>query len=63
MYICYIYIYIGYRCFKGGVLNSSDLDALISGLRDNGLLSKYSHVLAGKILDMTNFSVNLLLTT
>ena len=31
------------------MLDSSDLDDIISGLRDNGLLGKYSYILTGKL--------------
>lgn len=37
---------IGYTHCKGQVLNSEDLQDLVDGLRQNGLLN-YSHILTG----------------
>lgn len=39
--------FLGYKSFRGQVLNSTDLADIISGLRENGLLANYSHVLTG----------------
>ncbi|XP_043229882.1 pyridoxal kinase-like [Amphibalanus amphitrite] len=38
----------GYKCFKGQVLNDSELEELVSGLRLNDI-NKYSHLLTGYI--------------
>ena len=38
----------GYKSFKGQVLDSTDLSDIIGGLRENGLLVNYSHILTGK---------------
>ena len=39
----------GYGHFKGQVLSGEDLDSLTGGLRTNGLLAAYTHVLTGYI--------------
>jgi len=39
----------GYGVFKGQVLSGDDLDVLAGGLRTNGLLESYTHVLTGYI--------------
>ena len=44
--ICRLYKLAGYKEFRGQVLDSENLDALITGLRSNGLL-KYTHILTG----------------
>lgn len=39
----------GYDCFKGQVLDGNQLDSIVSGLEENGMLSTYSHLLTGYI--------------
>ena len=41
---------VGYKHFKGQVLNASDLQEIVSGLRDNNLLCNYTHLLTGKVI-------------
>ena len=38
---------LGYSSFRGQVLDSTDLADIIAGLRENGLLANYSHILTG----------------
>ena len=38
----------GYKQFKGQVLNSKDLQEIVSGLRENNLLRNYTHLLTGE---------------
>lgn len=37
----------GHKVFKGQVLNANDIKNLIDGLRENGLLNGYTHILSG----------------
>ncbi len=42
-----------YKVFKGQRLDGEALDAIVDGLRQNGLLATYSHVLTGYVSSVT----------